>query len=74
MSIAITTLLTNKRAQVVRMPTEARLPDDVKLVMVQIRGSDRIITPIKNTWDSFFFNGPVITDDFLDERGIKRPK
>jgi antitoxin VapB len=70
MSIAITTVLTNKRGQVVRMPTEARLPDDVKLVMVQTRGSDRIITPIKNTWDSFFFNGPVITDDFLDERRI----
>lgn len=70
MPIVIATLLTNNCSQVVQLPTEAHLPDDVKQVMIRIRGRDRIMTPIKNTWNSFFHNGPVVADDFLNERGI----
>jgi antitoxin VapB len=53
------------------MPAEARLPDDVKKVIVRIRGRERIITPIENTWDNFFMNGPSVTDEFLNERGVQ---
>ena len=70
MPIAIATLLTNNCSQAVQLPTEARLPDDVKQVMIRIRGRDRIMTPIENTWDRFFHNGPVVADDFLNGRGI----
>jgi antitoxin VapB len=73
MPIAITTVFTNNRSQAVRLPAETRLPDEVKKVVVRIRGRDRIITPIENTWDSFFLDGPVVTDDFLDERGVQMP-
>jgi antitoxin VapB len=41
------------------------LPDEVKKVAVRIRGNKRIITPIQNTWENFFQNGPSVTDDFF---------
>lgn len=73
MAISITTVFTNNRTQAVRLPAEARLPEDVKKVVVRIRGRERIITPIENTWDNFFLNGPAVTDDFMDERGVQKP-
>ena len=69
MTIATTTVFTNNRTQAVRLPTEARLPDDVKIVIVRTRERDRIISPIENTWDNFFLNGPEVSDDFMNERG-----
>lgn len=73
MTIAITTVFTNNRSQAVRLPAEARLPDDVKKVVVRIRGRDRIITPLENTWDNFFLNGPTVTDEFMNDRGVQKP-
>jgi antitoxin VapB len=73
MAIAITTVFTNNRSQAVRMPAEARLPDEVKKVIVRIRGRDRVISPIENTWDNFFLNGPLVSDDFMNERGVQKP-
>jgi antitoxin VapB len=73
MTIAITTVFSNNRTQAVRLPAEARLPEEVKRVIVRIRGRERIITPIENTWDTFFLNGPLVTDDFLNERGVQMP-
>ena len=73
MTIAITTVFTNNRSQAVRLPAEARLPDEVKKVIVRIRGRERIITPIENTWDNFFLNGPAVSEDFMNERGAQKP-
>jgi len=73
MTISATTVFTNNRTQAVRLPAEARLPDEVKRVMVRVRGRERIITPIENTWDHFFLNGPLVTEDFLNERGAQKP-
>ena len=73
MTIAATTVFTNNRTQAVRLPAEARLPDEVKRVMVRVRGRERIITPIENTWDHFFLNGPAVTEDFMNERGNQKP-
>jgi antitoxin VapB len=73
MSIAITTVFTNNRSQAVRLPAEARLPDEIKKVIVRIRGRERIITPLENTWDNFFLNGPSVSNDFLNERGEQKP-
>lgn len=72
MAIAVTTVFTNNRTQAVRLPAEARLPDEVKKVIVRIRGRERIITPLENTWDHFFLNGPVATEDFIQERGVQK--
>ena len=73
MSIAITTVFTNNRSQAVRLPAEARLPDEIKKVIVRIRGRERIITPLENTWDNFFLNGPSVSNDFMNERGEQKP-
>ena len=73
MSISITTVFTNNRSQAVRLPAEARLPDEVKKVIIRIRGRERIITPLENTWDNFFLNGPSASNDFMNERGEQKP-
>jgi antitoxin VapB len=73
MAIAITTVFTNNRTQAVRLPAEARLPDEVKKVIVRVRGRERIITPLENTWDNFFLSGPSVSDDFMNERGEQKP-
>lgn len=73
MTIAITTVFTNNRSQAVRLPAEARLPDEVKKVIVRIRGRERIITPLENTWDNFFICGPAVSDDFMNDRGEQKP-
>ncbi|CAM3728475.1 type II toxin-antitoxin system VapB family antitoxin [Polynucleobacter antarcticus] len=73
MTIVIATVFTNNRSQAVRLPAKAHLPDEVKKVIVRIRGRERIITPIENTWDNFFLNSPTVSDDFLNERGVQKP-
>ena len=66
--MAITSVFTNNRTQAVRIPAVLRLPDSVKKVVVRARGSERVITPVGQTWDIFFLNGPLPTDDFMSER------
>jgi len=66
--MATSTLFTNNRTQAVRLPAELRMPEGVKLVSVRARGHERIISPIAETWDSFFVNGPEVSSDFMQER------
>jgi antitoxin VapB len=68
-SALITTVFTNNRTQAVRLPSQARLPDHVKKVSVRVRGQDRVISPVENSWDEFFLSGPTVSDDFMQERG-----
>ena len=63
-----TTVFTNNRSQAIRLPAELRLPDSVKRVDVRVRGCERIIAPLGQTWDSFFLDGPLVADDFLETR------
>lgn len=56
------------RTQAVRLPVEARFPDTVKKVKVRIVGTDRILSPVGKTWDSFFQDKEGVTDDFMKER------
>jgi antitoxin VapB len=62
------TVFINNRTQAVRLPAELRLPDDVKRVDVRARGNERIIAPLGQSWDSFFLNGPAVSEDFMTER------
>jgi antitoxin VapB len=62
------TIFIHKRTQAVHLPADTRFPDSVKKVDVRIRGDERIIAPVESTWDSFFLNGPTVTDDFMSER------
>jgi len=58
----------NNRTQSVRLPADTRFPDDVKQVNVRVVGKDRILSPVDNTWDSFFLASEGVTDDFMNER------
>lgn len=65
------TVFKNNSTQAVRLPVDARFPDNVKKVSVRIVGQDRILTPVANTWDSFFLQGTAVTDDFMTERATQ---
>ena len=58
----------NNRTQTVRLPADTRFPDDVKQVNVRIVGKDRVLSPVDNTWDSFFLSEEHVSDDFMEER------
>jgi antitoxin VapB len=66
--MAISTIFTNNRTQAVRLPAELRLPETVKKVDVRARGNERIISPVGQTWDSFFLDGPSVSEDFISMR------
>lgn len=66
--MATSTVFINNRTQAVRLPSELRLPSDVKRVDVRARGNERIISPLGQSWDSFFNNGLAVSDDFMQER------
>ena len=62
------TVSTNNRSQAIRLPADKRLPASMKRVTVRARGMERIITPIENTWDSFFLDSPSVPEDFWATR------
>lgn len=62
----------NNRTQAVRLPAETRFPDGVKRVRVRVVGKDRILSPVENSWDSFFLSDERVTDDFLPERASQK--
>ena len=66
--MSIGTVFVINRTQAVRLPLDARLPEGVHKVEVRVRGNERVITPLGQTWDSFFLDGPSVSDDFLTER------
>ena len=66
--MAIGTVFVNNRTQAVCLPLEVRLPEGVHKVEVRVRGNERILAPLGHTWDSFFLDGPRVSDDFLPKR------
>ncbi len=58
----------NNKKQAIRLTVEARFDDSVKRVMIRKVGKERILSPIENTWDSFFLSEDRVSDDFLPER------
>ncbi len=66
--MSIGTVFVNNRTQAVRLPVDVRLPEGVHKVEIRVKGRERIIAPVGQTWDSFFVDGPRVSDDFLSER------
>ena len=69
--MATSSVFTNNRTQAVRLPVELRLPEGVRKVNVRAKGNERIISPVDQTWDSFFLDGPQVSDDFMQERATQ---
>jgi antitoxin VapB len=66
--MALGSVFVNNRTQAVRLPAETRFPEGVKKVLVRVVGVDRVLSPVSNTWDSFFLSKERVTDDFIAER------
>lgn len=58
----------NNRTQAVRLPADTRFPDNIKKVTVRVIGKERVLTPVDNTWDSFFLSEQIVSDDFMTVR------
>ena len=69
--MSIGTVFVNNRSQAVRIPLDVRLPEGVHKVDIRAKGNERIITPVGQTWDSFFLGGPGVSEDFLAERATQ---
>lgn len=53
------------QSQAVRPPAEVRFDSSVKRVNIRKRGNERILTPVGQTWDSFFTGSETTSDDFM---------
>ena len=70
--MSIGTVLLNNRTQAVRLPLDVRLPEGVHKVEIRVKGQERIIAPLGQSWDSFFLDGPRLSNDFLLERASQQ--
>jgi antitoxin VapB len=70
--MSVGTVFVNNRTQAVRLPVDVRLPEGVHKVEIRVKGHERILAPIGQTWDSFFLDGPRVSDDFLSERATQQ--
>jgi antitoxin VapB len=66
--MSVGTVFVNNRAQAVRLPLGVRLPEGVQKVEIRVKGNELVISPLGQAWDSFFLDGPNVSDDFLPER------
>ena len=62
-----TTLFLSNRTQAVRLPKSISFPDGIKHVEVIAVGRSRIITPVGESWDSWF-EGENVSADFMNTR------
>ena len=58
--------------QAVKLHDDARFPKSVKLVNIRVVGFDRILSPVENTWDSFFLPEDTVTNDFAPDRSSQK--
>lgn len=70
--MTISSVFTINRSQAVRLPADLRLPENVKKVNVRAKGNERIISPAGQNWDSFFLDGPYVSEDFMSERNLAK--
>ena len=69
--MAVGSIFENNRTQAVRLPAETRFPESVKKVTVRRVGPDRILSPVDQTWDTFFLSSERPSDDFMAERALQ---
>ena len=65
--MAEASIFSNNKNQAIRIPRALEFADDVKKVNIFSVGNARIITPVGESWDSWF-EGLRATDDFMSER------
>jgi len=66
-----TSVFENNKTQAVRLPVDTRFPEGTKRVDIRVVGTDRVLSPVDKTWDSFFLSNNSVTDDFIPERATQ---
>ena len=64
-SILIARVIEVDGVQIVNRAGKARLSGSVAKASIRTQGHARIISPVPNTWNEFFLNGPKVSDDFM---------
>lgn len=59
-------LFMNGRSQAVRLPKEYRFEGDE--VLIRKRGNEVILSPRPESWDVFFEETPLPSEDFMPDR------
>ncbi|MDH6063309.1 type II toxin-antitoxin system VapB family antitoxin [Umezakia ovalisporum] len=62
-----TSIFRTNKTQAVRLPKTVELPETVKKVTIVAVGNTRIITPVGESWDTWFDNSHV-SSDFMNSR------
>lgn len=63
----IARIFKNGRSQAVHLPEEFRFEGNK--VLIRKNGNDIILSPVPKSWDSFFKETPLPSEDFLPGRG-----
>ena len=66
MQSQIAKVFKNGRSQAVRLPKEFRFEDDE--VLIRKKGNDVILSPLPKSWDAFFKETPLPSEDFMTTR------
>lgn len=64
-------LFVSNKSQAVRLPKPVAFPASVDRVEVIEVGRSRLLTPANACWDTFF-EGPRVSEDFMNQRGQPR--
>ena len=52
--------------QIINLAGKARISGSVAKASIRTHGHARIVSPVHNTWNEFFLNGPKVSDDFMN--------
>lgn len=58
----------SNRSQAVRIPKAVAFPEGVDEVEIVKVGNSLTITPAGKRWSELFDRGPMVSDDFMNER------
>ncbi|MBF0264821.1 MAG: antitoxin [Gammaproteobacteria bacterium] len=72
MSSTIAKIFKNGQSQAVRLPKEYRFKG--KEVYIQKLGDNLVLSEKKTSWDDFFNQPSVFSDDFLSDRDNETPQ
>lgn len=61
-------ILKSLKYQTVLLPAGTEFPSHITAVNIVVAGAERVLTPVKSTWDDFFFAEPA---DTMPERATQ---
>ncbi|MGL6262147.1 type II toxin-antitoxin system VapB family antitoxin [Vibrio sp. WXL103] len=63
----LSSLFLSNQTQCARIPSEYRFEGGIKKVTIRQVGSELILSPIDSSWNSFFYDKEVVSEDFNGE-------